>query len=107
MQVTQESLRKVVVGLGIWALFRMLVVYCFLQSENKARKASSESFLGRSVRWRTPYFLLLVALLGFLVYLPPSGPNDQTVPTPLVPVVLGTVVILGRCPLNGRDSNAQ
>lgn len=49
----------------------------------------------------------LVEPLGFLVYLPPSGPKDRIVPTPLVPLVLGTVVIPDGCPLNDRDSNAQ
>lgn len=49
----------------------------------------------------------LVELLGFLVYLSPSGPKDRIILTPLVPLVLGTVVIPGGCPLNDHDSSAQ
>lgn len=36
-------------GLRICALFHMFVTYCFLKSENKAGKISTESFPGRCV----------------------------------------------------------
>lgn len=42
---TRKPVKSGLVGLCC-ALFRMLVVYCFLKSENKAGKAPSESFLG-------------------------------------------------------------